>query len=379
MRSCPGPRTTSPWSASRARRRRRAEAYVVGVGDGAKARPVPGIPRPAARRSRRRWAMRRSASTPPASPPRARATRPCSGTWRRSAPPWTRSREGRPGSRAPTEDAARADLPDVRLAEVYLSRAGVSRFLGGRRLAARPSSTPSSTTARPRGWPPRASPRRRGRGQPGQRPRPQARAAEPDGVRRACPPFEPALADEAGPRRSAYIGVGELGAALNKALATAGAGAQGLAGSLRALAQSLQKEAGVDPLKDLLPALGGQAALVAEPTDAVPYASLIVDGVDEEKANDALASLQQPLLRSRSGPGARQVPSFQTQGGRRRHRPLRPDLAQRRPLLRGLRRQAGDLHAARGDRPGALERRQPRRHRRLPGGHGAPPGPRSRR
>jgi uncharacterized protein DUF3352 len=106
--------------------------------------------------------------------------------------------------------------------------------------------------------------------------------------------------------------VGDLGPALNKALASAGAGAQGLAGSLRALAQSLQQQAGVDPLKDLLPALGGQAALVAEPTDTFPFASLIVDGVDEKKANDALARLQQPILRSLGTEGGRQVPSFQT-------------------------------------------------------------------
>jgi len=127
----------------------------------------------------------------------------------------------------------------------------------------------------------------------------------------SLPQFEPALADEAGADALGYIGVGDLGPALNKALATAGRGAQGLAGSLRALAQSLQQQAGVDPLKDLLPALGGQAALVAEPTAGVPYASLIVDGVDEKKAVDALASLQGPLVHS-LGTGGPQVPSFQS-------------------------------------------------------------------
>jgi len=127
----------------------------------------------------------------------------------------------------------------------------------------------------------------------------------------SLPQFEPGLADEAGPRALGYIGVGELGPAINKALETAGQGAQGLAGSLRALAQSLQREAGVDPLKDLLPALGGQAALVAEPTAAAPYATLIVDDVDEGAATDVLASLQAPLLRSLSA-GQAQIPSFQS-------------------------------------------------------------------
>jgi len=127
----------------------------------------------------------------------------------------------------------------------------------------------------------------------------------------ALPRFDPGLADEAGSRALGYVGVGELGPAVNKALATGGTSAQGLAGSLRALAQRLHQEAGVDPLKDLLPALGGQAALIAEPTDGVPYASLIVDGVDETKATDALAALQRPVLRAvGTGP---QVPSFQSE------------------------------------------------------------------
>ena len=48
----------------------------------------------------------------------------------------------------------------------------------------------------------------------------------------SLPEFEPGLADEAGPRALGYIGVGDLGPAITKALATAGVGAQGLAGSL---------------------------------------------------------------------------------------------------------------------------------------------------
>src|SRR5262249_27064993 len=107
-----------------------------------------------------------------------------------------------------------------------------------------------------------------------------------------------------------YLGVGDLGPALTRALAAAGPAAQGLATSLRKLGRRLQREAGVDPFKDLLPALGGQAALVAEPTGGVPYASLIVDGVEETKARAALAALQRPLLRSIGTPG--HIPSFQS-------------------------------------------------------------------
>jgi Protein of unknown function (DUF3352) len=208
------------------------------------------------------------------------------------------------------QDKARDELPDVRFAEVYLSRAGVQRFLppdatGASQLDTFVDYGASSGMA--------AGARVRDDGvqvnlvsdlDPKLEPRSPT-------VFATLPQFEPGLADEAGPRALGYVGVGELGPAINKALETAGAGAQGLAGSLRAMAENLQKQAGVDPLKDLLPALGGQAALIAEPTSAAPYASLIIDGVDEEKAGGALASLQQPLLRSLGNP-AGQVPSFRT-------------------------------------------------------------------
>jgi Protein of unknown function (DUF3352) len=209
-----------------------------------------------------------------------------------------------------TQDSARAALPDVRLAEVYLSRAGVRRMLAGRPGTATQLDTfvdYGATTGMA------ASARARDDGveiNVVSELDPKLEQKSPT-VFASLPRFSPALADEAGSRALGYVGVGDLGPALNKALATAGSGAQGLAGSLRALAQSLQRQAGVDPLKDLLPALGGQAALVAEPTSSVPYASLIVDGVDETKATDALASLQGPLVHSLGTRGP-QVPSFQS-------------------------------------------------------------------
>ena len=205
---------------------------------------------------------------------------------------------------------AREALPDVRLAEVYLSRAGVQRLLVGRGTGTTQLDTfvdYGATSAMAAGA------RVRDDGLQVNLvseldPRLEQRSPT---VFATLPQFEPGLADEAGPRALGYVGVGDLGPAINNALATAGVGAQGLAGSLRALAQSLQKQAGVDPLKDLLPALGGQAALIAEPTAATPYASLIVDGVDQKKAGDALAALQGPLIRSLRASGG-QVPSFQT-------------------------------------------------------------------
>ena len=206
-------------------------------------------------------------------------------------------------------DEERASLPDVRLAEIYLSRAGIQRMLVGRQGGATQLDTfvDYGATAGMA-----ASLRVRDDGVEvhlDSKLDPKLESGSPT-VFAALPQFEPDLAGDAGSSALGYVGVGDLGPGIKKAIATAGAGAQGLAGSLRQLAQRLQKEAGVDPLKDLLPALGGQAALVAEPTGGVPYASLIVDGVDENKALDALAALQRPVLRA-LGTGE-QVPSFQS-------------------------------------------------------------------
>jgi hypothetical protein len=208
------------------------------------------------------------------------------------------------------EGSALDELPDVRLAELYLSRAGVDRLLADRQGGATQLDTfvdYGATTGMA------ASLRVRDDGiaiDLASKLDPKLEQQSPT-VFADLPKFDPSLADEASPRALGYVGVGELGPALNRALATAGAGGQGLAGSLQALSQRLEKEAGIDPLRDLLPALGGQAALVAEPTDSVPYASLIVEGVDTKKATAALAALQGPL--ARSVPSGAQVPSFQTQ------------------------------------------------------------------
>ena len=209
------------------------------------------------------------------------------------------------------QDAARAELPDVRLAELYLSRAGIDRLLAGRPGSASQLDTfvdYGATTGMA------ASLRAHDDGVEVNLVSdldPKLEQRSPT-VFASLPRFEPSLADEAGSNALGYVGVGDLGPALTKALEAAGAGGQGLAGSLRTLGQSLRQQAGVDPFQDLLPALGGQAALVAEPTGTVPYASLIVDEVDEKRAGDALASLQQPILKAAAARGQQQVPSFQS-------------------------------------------------------------------
>ena len=271
------------------------------------------------------------------------------------------------------QDAARSALPDVRLAELYLSQAGVQRFLAGRPGTATQldtfvdygATTGLAVSAR----------------------------AHDDGVevnmisdlnpsleRKSptvfadLPQFEPGLADEAGSNALGYIGVGDLGPGLSKALATAGASAQGLAGSLRALGKSLQQQAGVNPFQDLLPASGrpGGAGRAAHGRRALRQPDRGRRGREEGRGRAGRAAAADPALgRHRCAPGA----ELHLEGRRRGHGPLRPALAKREPLLRPLRRQAGRLHAAGGDRPGAIRRRQPGGHGRLPGSDRPAPGP----
>jgi hypothetical protein len=199
-------------------------------------------------------------------------------------------------------------LPEVRFAEVYLSRDGIARLLGAGGPGASQLDTfvdygasrgmAASATARDDGVEVNLVSDLD----------PKLLKASPT-VFADLPRFEPELVSEAGSRALAYIGVGELGPTLAGLLQRAGG--QGLAKSLRNLAKDLKGEAKIDPVKELLPALSGQAALVAEPTDAVPFASLIVEGVDEDRASEALAKLQGPVLRSLKRSGGRQVPRFE--------------------------------------------------------------------
>lgn len=217
--------------------------------------------------------------------------------------------------------APRDDLPEARFAEAYLSQAGIQQLLVGRSGAATQletfvdygASTGVAVAAVAR--------------EDGveidlvSRLDPELEKANPSFFS-GLPRFEPALTGEAGERAIGYLGAGEVGPTLTELLeppaptpkggkdAEPATPAQGLAASLQALGTRLEQEAGVNPLRDLLPALGGQAAIVAEPTDGVPFASLIVDGVEEDAASEALASLQKPLLAAITPPGGGQVPRF---------------------------------------------------------------------
>jgi hypothetical protein len=211
-----------------------------------------------------------------------------------------------------TASKVRGDLPDNRFADVYVSGTGVQKLLA-----------PSTSTA--------ASQLETFVDYKATRGFAVAAIAHEDGVElqlvsaldaakekkspnafTTLPEFRPLLTRDVGADAIAYLGIGDAGASLGTLFQRAGSAQPGLGAALAAFSQRLQAEAKVDPVKDLLPALDGEAALVAEPTAAVPYASLIVDGVDEGKARAALARLQGPLVRAIGVPaGSGPVPGFQ--------------------------------------------------------------------
>lgn len=210
------------------------------------------------------------------------------------------------------QSEVRGEIPKVRFAEVFVSRPGVERLLAGDRAGATQLDTFVDFGAT-EGLAAAAAAREEGvELELVSKLSPELLKQSPT-VFTDLPEFEPGLTGEAGSRALAYIGLGEIGPTVNTLLERAGAGGQGLAGSLRGLAQRLRTEAGVDPLAQLLPALGGQAALVAEPTDAVPFASLIVEGVQEDLAREVLARLERPLVRSLRPARGAPLPQFQEQ------------------------------------------------------------------
>lgn len=210
-----------------------------------------------------------------------------------------------------TAEQVRGDLPDNRFADVYVSAAGVQKLL-----------TPSASTGATqlesfvdygatRGFATAAVAHDDGIELDLVSALDKAKEAKSPNLFTSLPEFRPLLARDVGPRAIGYVGIGDAGKSLGVLLQRAAAGQPGLAAALAGFSRRLQAEAKVDPGKDLLPALGGQAALVAEPTDTVPFASLIVDHVDEQKARDAMARLQGPIVRSLGpAPGSGPVPGF---------------------------------------------------------------------
>jgi hypothetical protein len=125
----------------------------------------------------------------------------------------------------------------------------------------------------------------------------------------AFPDFHPSLASEFSPDTLLYLEIANPADTVRALLRQAAATAPGLVASAKRFESDVRGR-GVDIEKDLLPALGDEAAagLVAGPNG--PYLTLAFKNVDEQRARSRMAQLQAPLAAALSPARTGQAPSF---------------------------------------------------------------------
>jgi len=203
------------------------------------------------------------------------------------------------------------ELPEHRVAEAYLSAEGIEAFVASPRS---PLSTfePLVDSAASRGA---AIALSAGEGGLSLATRsvlePDRSEAEP-GFFAAFGEFEPELPEELQPDALAYVGLGEPSGTISGLLRQATVRAPGIAAGFADLIDELRGGSDVDLQRDLLEALGGEAAFAVVPREPVdpessalpssstltPYLEFLADDVDEDRAREALARLQGPIARS---------------------------------------------------------------------------------
>ena len=227
---------------------------------------------------------------------------------------------GAKGSEPLAEDDAaeeiRDELPDHRFLEAWFSRGGAklisegSTFGGPLALFVSPGSTRGAAAALAAG---EDSIELAIRSELD----PKREKARP-GFFAAFPSFEAGLPERLSPDALAYLGLGDPARTVRALLRQAATQAPGIASGFEDLVDSLRKEGTLDVEKDLLPALGDEAAFAIEPErggraagpGGLPYLVFVAEGVDEERARRALADLQQPLAAATDPDTGLQAPVF---------------------------------------------------------------------
>ena len=126
----------------------------------------------------------------------------------------------------------------------------------------------------------------------------EARAKAQPGFFAAFPDFEPKLTGSLPAGSLAYAGIADPGHALVSLLAQASANQPGLATGVAALVQRVKQLGKVDLETELLPSLGDEAAFALQPAasgSGIPYLEFLSSGIDTQRADRALASLQGPI------------------------------------------------------------------------------------
>jgi hypothetical protein len=225
------------------------------------------------------------------------------------------AQSGAPGTGSLADDpkatAARDALPAERLADAYLSPDGIAKLVGNPRgplatLDAAVDPTASDGVAMA------LVADDQGINVDIRSELNEARAKAQPGFFAAFPEFEPTLTGSLPAGSLAYAGIADPGHALVSLLAQASANQPGLAAGVAALVQRVKQLGKVDLETELLPSLGHEAAFALQPAasgSGIPYLEFLSSGIDPQRADRALASLQGPIadaLNASTG----QAPSF---------------------------------------------------------------------
>jgi hypothetical protein len=202
----------------------------------------------------------------------------------------------------PAASDVRDEIPDHRLAEAYLSPEGAERFVArtdGPLAPLAPFAAVSST----RGVAAALSADDGALEVAVRSAIDPVRARAEPGFFAAFAPFEPELPERLPEDSLAYVGLGDPEGTVAELLAQAAVQAPGVAGGFEGLARELRRDGDIDIEGQLLPALGEEAALVIEPRgdpgedgDPAPFLEVVARDVDEERARNALARLQRPIV-----------------------------------------------------------------------------------
>jgi hypothetical protein len=207
--------------------------------------------------------------------------------------------------------AIRDSLPDLRLADAYVSKRGIAELLRG----PGPLSTQLDTFADFAASDGVAA----------------ALVAHDDGFElqldselgavrakthpsffQAFPSFDPSLAGEFSPDTLLYLNVAKPADTVRALLRQAAATAPALVASAKRFENDVRAR-GVDIEKDLLPALGDEAAAGFAAGPGGPYLTLVFKNVDEQRARERMAQLQAPLVAALSPARTGEAPSFGTE------------------------------------------------------------------
>lgn len=198
----------------------------------------------------------------------------------------------------PTAVSVRDELPDHRVAEAWLSESGIDELVAGPGALA--AFSPLIAPGASRGV---AASIGAADGELELAIRSELdpeRERAASGFFAAFPPVDPELPDRLRPQTLAYLGFGDPSATVTALLSQAGAQAPGIASGFDELVRRLRREANVDIERQLLGALGEEAAFALAPAPGqagaqaaigLPYLLFVADGVDEEAARRGLAAL----------------------------------------------------------------------------------------